>query len=678
MLRQTAVLCLISFNGTAGLTPALQNLPLEDMLPPEEGDADAAAGFLSSEWPPSSLLEVTPLVGPSEAATELLSETEPTAPPLEIVALQGIELRRFGRRCDDAEEGVAVPLLRGTSLKLPSPSGLFRRGDGWSSHTSAAADPVAKDGVQTPDDFLQIGSVEADEVNASAMTLVQLLEIAGGANQSNDTRSMALVPGGAMNSSLLAGNNDVVNGSSLAKGASSPPGTSYGNSSPSAGLPVFAPDASRLRTMDGSGGTQSFRASDVDGMEVGLGTLSQKPFSHPTASWLGTAVLIAGVLVLALTCISLVLCVVPGVCLTSVCDFFSWMWPRSEVRSHVEALPLTVWDKVKLLLPDDDRYDCAFSKPLSTRSLVRLEAVVVLPSAPVGNFSFGVATGGEGASSAPGSLTTPLTQQPCVVFSAVCSRRLHEGVPCVPLAFASASMDFFIAPVDAPNGTRIRIRGDDLSLFDICRGKFEEQRHFASAPEHWQDFVLAHRAESFGCGSGGGAGAGGVGSDWQTSAALRTEGALLDFQECALLLGATATFVGELHRAADGALSLRPLRPESDDCDLFGASPSADTSVHSCSAARTREPWRTSWECGAGPVATPGAASLESSLTGEPSSSPSAGGVHPLRGQVFASDDPWLLRRHLETRTLWEYLGERLLGGKDGARAGALQEDLKL
>jgi len=69
--------------------------------------------------------------------------------------------------------------------------------------------------------------------------------------------------------------------------------------------------------------------------------------------------------------------------------------------------------------------------------------------------------------------------------------------------------------------------------------------NFASAPEHWQDFVFAHQGAS-------------AASD-RAKASLHAGGPPLEFQECTLFLGSVVTLVGELHRDANGTLMLLPL-----------------------------------------------------------------------------------------------------------------------
>jgi hypothetical protein len=154
------------------------------------------------------------------------------------------------------------------------------------------------------------------------------------------------------------------------------------------------------------------------------------------------------------------------------------------------------------------------------------------------------------------------------------SRQLHDGVPPVPVAFASSSVDFVISLKDAPH-ILIHLRGEDVSLFDVGRGRCAERLTFGAAPERWQDFVVTHRAAA-------------PGIDWQTSSQLSADGATLDFQECALLIGGLATFVGELHRGADGTLYLRPLQSDNISTDTSGTPRRRSLT----------ERWRTSWERG--------------------------------------------------------------------------------
>jgi len=202
---------------------------------------------------------------------------------------------------------------------------------------------------------------------------------------------------------------------------------------------------------------------------------------------------------------------------------------NSTLRKHVEALPVSGPEEVERQLPMSGGYDCKISKPLSSCQLLRLEATVIGPR--------------EGK-----TLTSPLSRQACVVYSAAVSRQLHDDIHPFPVAFASSSVDFVVSLLEAPH-MRVNLLGGDVSLFDMKKGQRVVRRPFAGAPEHFQDFVLSHRA----------APAAESGAAWPgSSAPLRADAAPLEFRECALLVGAQITIVGELHRGADGSLALRP------------------------------------------------------------------------------------------------------------------------
>jgi hypothetical protein len=117
------------------------------------------------------------------------------------------------------------------------------------------------------------------------------------------------------------------------------------------------------------------------------------------------------------------------------------------------------------------------------------------------------------------------------------------------VAFAAQEADLFsICLTDAPH-VHIEVAGKDVSLFDMSGGYLAESRSFASTPGHWQDFAQKHQAVVLG----------GEGESAMRTAAC-AEGAVMEFQECALLVGAVATFVGELVREAKGKLMLQPLQ----------------------------------------------------------------------------------------------------------------------
>mmetsp|Transcript_116825 Transcript_116825/g.330524 ORF Transcript_116825/g.330524 Transcript_116825/m.330524 type:complete len:560 (-) Transcript_116825:114-1793(-) len=217
----------------------------------------------------------------------------------------------------------------------------------------------------------------------------------------------------------------------------------------------------------------------------------------------------------------------------------------SAPRRQVEALAVCHAAEVAKRLPMASGYDCVLSRPLSSGGSLRLEGIVEPAT------TFGV-----------NALAAPLTRQSCVIYSASVSRQVHDGIPPVPVAFASASVDFVIALVNARE-VRIQLQGEDVSLFGICRGRCVERRPFARAADHWQDFVLTHQACAPGTAS-------------RTCSTLIADATPLEFQECALLAGSMVTVVGELHRSADGLLSLRPCPTSS-----YGWAPEAQASTSS-------------------------------------------------------------------------------------------------
>lgn len=275
------------------------------------------------------------------------------------------------------------------------------------------------------------------------------------------------------------------------------------------------------------------------------------------------------------------------------------LWQRgdgSPTRSRVERLPVCRAPDVERLLPASAGYDCQLSKPMSSGQVLRLEARV------------------EGPLDRGASLTSPLTGQPCVLFSAAVSRQLHDGVQPAPVAFASGSSDFVIV-LEGASHVRITVRADEVSLFDMRHGRCVQQRAFAAAPEKWQDFILTHRA----------------GTEWQTSSQLRSDSSSLEFQECALFCGSLATFVGELHRSSDGTLSLRPLQVE----NVSGNASSAKLQRLHAESRASSDQWRTSWERGG----------CEASNVASTTPSPRAPyeSMEAPFEKILASDDPLLL-----------------------------------
>jgi len=252
---------------------------------------------------------------------------------------------------------------------------------------------------------------------------------------------------------------------------------------------------------------------------------------------------------------------------------------KGSLRSTIEAQRRSRATDLQKLMPSSGGYDCAFSKPVSSKQLLRLEVKI------------------EGPDTGLAALRAPLTGRQCVLHSAAVSKQLHDGMPAVPVAFSASSVDFIVSLLDEKE-TRIHIKGEDVSLFDTVNGKCIERTTFDSAPDSWQDFVLTHRS------------AAPQGQEWAASSSLRADDANLEFQEASLLVGSTVTVIGELHRGVDGQLSMKPWQGE------------VKTSWR---GKKLREPWRTSWERGC-------------DEKGSRSSTPEV-----LKQKVFISDDEKLL-----------------------------------
>jgi len=252
---------------------------------------------------------------------------------------------------------------------------------------------------------------------------------------------------------------------------------------------------------------------------------------------------------------------------------------KGSLRSTIQAQRRSRATDLQKLMPSSGGYDCAFSKPVSSKQLLRLEVKI------------------EGPDTGLAALRAPLTGRQCVLHSAAVSKQLHDGMPAVPVAFSASSVDFIVSLLDEKE-TRIHIKGEDVSLFDTVNGKCIERTTFDSAPDSWQDFVLTHRS------------AAPQGQEWAASSSLRADDANLEFQEASLLVGSTVTVIGELHRGVDGQLSMKPWQGE------------VKTSWR---GKKLREPWRTSWERGC-------------DEKGSRSSTPEV-----LKQKVFISDDEKLL-----------------------------------
>merc|ERR1719253_2328214 len=92
---------------------------------------------------------------------------------------------------------------------------------------------------------------------------------------------------------------------------------------------------------------------------------------------------------------------------------------------RVNLVPLLAPNMLEKLDDDAGGYDCSLPRPLSCCQVLRLQATVLQP---------------------PNSdMLSPLALQMCVLYQVTVSRRLHAGMPPVPVAFSSMSSSFQVA-----------------------------------------------------------------------------------------------------------------------------------------------------------------------------------------------------------------------------------------
>lgn len=221
---------------------------------------------------------------------------------------------------------------------------------------------------------------------------------------------------------------------------------------------------------------------------------------------------------------------------------------KGVVRAHVENFDICSASDVGDLLPVASSYDCIFQKPVMSGKALRLEARI------------------EGLSDG-GTLVAPLTQRSCVLYSAVA--RCNKGPTPVK---SSKAPNFVVSLIGSPL-MQIEVEGQDVSLFDMCGGKWTCSQPLLEAAPHLQDFVVTHTGMD-------------PENECETSSSLRALGPGVEFEERALLVGSTVTIVGELYRAPSGSLSLRPWRESALDELTDTIKPSPDSwENHGCKAA---------------------------------------------------------------------------------------------
>jgi len=189
-------------------------------------------------------------------------------------------------------------------------------------------------------------------------------------------------------------------------------------------------------------------------------------------------------------------------------------------------------------------YDCTFQRPWSSCQVMRIEAAVV---GPLDGFEL---------------LRAPLTQRACVHYTASVLRMSNSkgGKGLVTVASASGGTDFEVSLLAAPS-IRLQIQATDVQTFLMSEGNFAGRQQFSSAPQHWQDFAARQPS----------ADATGV----QQVAPMESrveqdDDTQHEFKECALLVGARVTLLGEFCRDPQGVLSLQPWTVELNTLDQDG------------------------------------------------------------------------------------------------------------
>jgi hypothetical protein len=238
-----------------------------------------------------------------------------------------------------------------------------------------------------------------------------------------------------------------------------------------------------------------------------------------------------------------------------------WLWKafrkllrtpeQQAIRDFVDTVAVTNGPEVVNQLAAAKVYECAITRPLSSKQLLRLEARV---EEAISGFC----------------LWSPLTQRACVHFVATVSR--HFGKRQVPLAYQTSGTDFIVSLLDAPH-VRVEIQSQDVSTFDMLIGHCNHKRTRGSASQEWKGFLESNPVQT---------------KTWKPSTKLAPQSELV-FQETAILLGAKVTVLGELHRNSVGTLVLCPWSESSNESSL-------EASTEQCketqdALAQTQKPW---------------------------------------------------------------------------------------
>lgn len=206
-----------------------------------------------------------------------------------------------------------------------------------------------------------------------------------------------------------------------------------------------------------------------------------------------------------------------------------------DLLETVGAMRVVQGDELKKIFGIDGSEQGFSGTPLSPGLLMRLQGrVVAKPGA---------------------SLNAPFSGRACVRYSASAAKVKHDdGVHPPPIAFHAAGNDFKLVLSDTPELV-LTVQGRDVTLFNIASGQQKCEESFAEASEACRGFVLAHLL-THGCGASKGS------ASLAECVDLSSDATMIEFCECALLVDAEVTCIGEVVRERNGDLSLYPWQPQ--------------------------------------------------------------------------------------------------------------------
>eukprot|EP00928_Gymnodinium_smaydae_P031634 TRINITY_DN23159_c0_g1_i1.p1 TRINITY_DN23159_c0_g1~~TRINITY_DN23159_c0_g1_i1.p1 ORF type:complete len:552 (-),score=82.03 TRINITY_DN23159_c0_g1_i1:58-1713(-) len=319
-----------------------------------------------------------------------------------------------------------------------------------------------------------------------------------------------------------------------------------------------------------------------------------------TTIWLGNLALSRHSLALCVLVVLLVVAVGTGAAAQSPWLPCKKLRRVTSVRHRTERLQVIDGSKILDMFGANTDSE-ALSQPMSPGMLMRIQGRIVAKP--------------------QNALVAPFSGRACVSYSASVAHRRLDGVHQPPMAFHSACTDFALELLDCPE-VQLTVHGHDVSLFDMVGGSRLSEHSFATAPDSWRAFALSHLVTGASVGSADRAAGPGLlvaASGGAGAAGAAGAGGPLEFRECALLVGATVTCVGEVARDRFGHLGLFPWRP-----------PAPSPSPPAGAGRRLL----------ASPASAVEMLSWEHLKTDEIDDSPSR---DILAGQVMVSDDPTLL-----------------------------------